>query len=468
MKKTICLVMSLFMVISLMAGCGGNPSGADADDSAAARKDASEKDAELSEDADALKSGEMAAGVVSGDEAFANAQELSGEITVWSWDVEMWKKVIVPAFNEVYPNITVNLVNVPSDELKVKLLAALASGSGAPDVATVQGDDIVQYVENGGLLDLTDRMAPVKDGFPAYKIANNSDSKGRIYGVPMDAGPVGMFYRTDLFEKAGIETPPVTWEEWLEAGEKLAAKGMYLHRATSTGDPEFVRMVLQQQGGSLFDEEGNPTIDTPEMRRTLELQTKLVTSGVGVDAASWTPDYNELMTGDQLATHIGGAWYMNTMMYSWADTPKTWKIAPMPYFEGTAPASANNGGAELVIPEQSEKQDLAWAFVNFRCATVAGRVAITEDMGEFGCYMPAYEGTELMDATIDYYGDQKVFQFFAGQTELVPTNFRITPAFTEVLNMVGTNSGPIITGEVPLEEGIAKMQELAEAIVAKY
>ncbi|AEF80207.1 ABC transporter substrate-binding protein [Leadbettera azotonutricia] len=442
MKKYICL-FGCFVVLGLFATCSkGNKS-----------PDNSES---------------VPVGVISGDAAFANAASLSGEITVWNWDVEMWKRVIIPPFNAVYPNIKVNLVNIPSDELKVKLLAALASGSGAPDVATLQGDDIVQFIDNGGLLDLTDRIAPVKDGFPAYKIVNDSDAKGRIYGVPMDAGPVAMFYRTDLFAKVGVISPPETWEEWLEVGAKLKSQGLYLHRATSTGDGEFTRMLVQQQGGSFFDAKGNATVDTPELFKALELQKKLVTSGVGVDASSWTPDYNDLMQGNQLATHIGAAWYMNAMMGSWPNTPKSWRLAPMPYFAGSKPASSNNGGSELVIPEQSKNKELAWAFVNFRCSTVQGRVAITQELGEFGCYMPAYEDPKLMNATIDFFGDQKVFQFFASQTGRVPTNFVITSAFSEVLNMIGANSGSIITGRVPLEKGIADMQTQATAIVAKY
>ena len=49
---------------------------------------------------------------------------------------------------------------------------------------------------------------------------------GKQYGVPWDMGMVGWWYNKDLFAKAGIQAPPTTWTEFLDAVKKLKAAGI--------------------------------------------------------------------------------------------------------------------------------------------------------------------------------------------------------------------------------------------------
>ena len=35
-----------------------------------------------------------------------------------------------------------------------------------------------------------------------------------MYGLPVDGESTALFYRTDLFEEAGIDGPPETWDEF--------------------------------------------------------------------------------------------------------------------------------------------------------------------------------------------------------------------------------------------------------------
>jgi raffinose/stachyose/melibiose transport system substrate-binding protein len=50
--------------------------------------------------------------------------------------------------------------------------------------------------------------------------------KGKNYGVPWDMGMIGFWYNKALFKKAGIDTPPTTWTEFLEDVKKLKAAGI--------------------------------------------------------------------------------------------------------------------------------------------------------------------------------------------------------------------------------------------------
>jgi ABC-type glycerol-3-phosphate transport system substrate-binding protein len=452
-KKTLLPIMCAMLVIGAFGACGGGGSGG--------------TPATQAQDAGAAQG--QGSGAQAGNAALSadDAKELSGDIVVWSWVGQQLADTVVPAFNKLYPNIKVDSQNVSNDELKAKLLATTAAGSGAPDVSLVQGDDIVQFITNGGLTDLSPWMEQLKGDFPVFKIANDTGEDGKIYAVPVDVGPCAMFYRTDLFEQAGVQ-PPQTWEEFLAAAPKFTEKGLYLHRANPNGEMELLRMMVQQQGGSCFDADGNATLDTPEFRKALEFQIKMLESNSFLDVSNWTPAYDEEMQGNRLASHVGAAWYMNTFTNQWPEASTNWAIAPMPYFDGAPPASANNGGAEMVIPEQSKNKDAAWAFINFHCATVEGRLAASEGMGEFGSYLPAYDSADMQNATVKFFGDQKVYVFFSEQLNLIPANFRIPAPYNEVQTLINGVLAPIMSGEVTIDAGIADLQAQAETVVSKY
>jgi multiple sugar transport system substrate-binding protein len=45
-------------------------------------------------------------------------------------------------------------------------------------------------------------------------------SGGDIFGLPMDSGPMALFYNKDVFDKYGVKVP-TTWQEYLEAARKI-------------------------------------------------------------------------------------------------------------------------------------------------------------------------------------------------------------------------------------------------------
>ena len=49
---------------------------------------------------------------------------------------------------------------------------------------------------------------------------------GKQYGVPFNLGMVGVWYRKSLFEKAGIDGPPATWDEFLADVQTLKDAGI--------------------------------------------------------------------------------------------------------------------------------------------------------------------------------------------------------------------------------------------------
>ena len=122
------------------------------------------------------------------------------------------------------PNVKINITVLENEAFKTKLAATPADAY--PDLFQSWGGGTMAAQADAGLLqDITAEIADWKDTINpgAMSIYNY---KGAQYGIPWDMGMIGFWYNKDLFQKAGITTPPTTWDEYLAAVTKLKASGI--------------------------------------------------------------------------------------------------------------------------------------------------------------------------------------------------------------------------------------------------
>ena len=122
-----------------------------------------------------------------------------------------------------------------------------------------------------------------------------------------------------------------------------------------------------------------------------------------------------------------GGWFGGFLKTDYApDASGKWGVAKMP---GGVKAS-NWGGSFLVIPEQSKNKAAAWAFVKYMLATKEGQNDIFQAVDYFPAYTPAYEDTEIYDATDDYFSvsSRKTVAELAKELEPVNTTMMDTTA----------------------------------------
>ena len=389
-------------------------------------------------------------------------------VLVWTWFSEQLGPSVGAAFEEAFPQFYVEAVTIPSGDLETRLLTGITAQSGLPDTNSLQGDSIQRFIQFGGLMDLTDIIAPHVDNFPAYKIANNSDADGRIFGFPIDAGPSALFFCTVLAEEAGID-PAVdfaTYESWLAAGAKYAEIGVALHRMLETGDAGWTFMLTQQQGQSVFDEDGNAMLNTPEFINAVTLVLDLWNSGFAGEWEEWGPHYPDAVVGGEVGTIIAAAWYMNVFIHSFSDA-RDWAIVPMPTFPGSTSRTSNAGGSEMVIPIDSDNPEGGIEFARFYTANVEGRLIGMEALGEFPAYLPIYDVDEVRTRTLPFFGDQYVFSFFAELLPEVPS-WRTPSPLIAVRDMVGAEYHLVLSGAMTPAQFAEHVQEMAEAIVRDF
>jgi ABC-type glycerol-3-phosphate transport system substrate-binding protein len=100
-------------------------------------------------------------------------------ITVSSWFNKGFVENM-PAFNEKYPDITVEVIDEEFAAHHDKLLTALVAGTGATDVTGIEDSRVYMMADTGGLADLTDYMAPYKDQIVSYKL-NLAPTRARTW-----------------------------------------------------------------------------------------------------------------------------------------------------------------------------------------------------------------------------------------------------------------------------------------------
>ncbi|TDN63784.1 carbohydrate ABC transporter substrate-binding protein (CUT1 family) [Paraburkholderia sp. BL10I2N1] len=136
----------------------------------------------------------------------------------------VWQSAI-DDFKKAHPDIDVKVSFVDEEAYKVQLPGWLSTV--APDVVNWHdGERMAYYARRGLLEDLTNDWNRNNWNSMYASTKEASSYNGKQYAAPTVYYAWGMFYRKDLFEKAGITSEPKTWDEFLEASKKLKAAGI--------------------------------------------------------------------------------------------------------------------------------------------------------------------------------------------------------------------------------------------------
>ena len=122
-------------------------------------------------------------------------------------------------------NIIIDAQIVPDDEALNLIQMQLNSGE-APDIIDYNVPAIYDIVDPAQYFaDMTDEEWTQKLLIPD-NVVNSED--GKIYGFPFLSvpGTHGFIYNKDVFEAAGVTEEPATWQELLDACEKIKATGV--------------------------------------------------------------------------------------------------------------------------------------------------------------------------------------------------------------------------------------------------
>lgn len=315
----------------------------------------------------------------------------SMELEIWGpIDDSFTYKDMAETYHKIYPNIKdIKYRKFSPDTYKKELLDALASGNG-PDIF---------LIHNTWLPSFQDKILPApaevlneqrfKSNFVDV-VANDFFDQNKIWASPLSVDSLALYYNKDLFNEAGISSPPKDWNEFAKDTQLLtkfsssreviqsgAALGTVYNINRST---DVLNMLMIQSG----TQKGNDGV--------LNLKTSKVTSGdnylPSVDALnfytqfsqatsqyySWNPRLHysiDAFSEGTLAMMFNYSWHIATIKDK---SPKlNFAVASVPQFSGNSPSNfANYWGfavAKNKIPATGVTNDQrmteAWRFIDF-------------------------------------------------------------------------------------------------------
>jgi multiple sugar transport system substrate-binding protein len=418
----------------------------------------------------------LAAACVGNDAAPPQAGPSAGEtiapptedttITFASWvGQSVTMKHLAEAFHKEYPTITVEFQSVPAEQATQKLLTQVAGGT-APDTAFMDMSAVTDFASRNALVDLTDYIAQSQyvnpdDYVDAWK--QGAQYEGKWFGLPFDGETTGLFYRTDLFEAAGIDGPPTTWDELEADAAKLTdpSKNQYGFILFAPESAYYWYPFLWQAGGDLFNNDTKQVeFDSDAGRTAAEFYVGLrqYSPPDFFNSNSW--DGRVAFAEGKVGMYVAGSWFAGEMTTSFPKIDGKWDSAPLP--EGPAGCATTIAGDTLVVFNQTQNVDAAWLWLEF--------LSRPDNLLKWNV---TEEGSTLLPPVASLLNDPAIFEAkpvlkgFAENMKCGVTNAIETNKWSQIEENLNEQLGAAIYGDISPDEALDKAASEAADILNK-
>ncbi|MCQ4211262.1 extracellular solute-binding protein [Streptomyces longispororuber] len=252
-------------------------------------------------------------------------------------------------------------------EKVTKALDDKDGGDGGPDVIEVGNTQVPQYVDGGGLLDLSLESARdlgMEDWLPG--LAEPGVDHARQFGIPWYAANRVVIYNKDLFAAAGIKNPPTTRDEWLDLTRRLDSdgrQGIYL----AGQDWYTLSGFIWDEGGELAHESAGTwtgALDTPEALRGMDFYRRLQALGQGPrNADEEHPSQADQFARGDIGQIISTPGTAQRIVKKNPALKGKLGFFPIPGKTANRAGSVFTGGSDLVIPANTGDRASAVAVV---------------------------------------------------------------------------------------------------------
>jgi multiple sugar transport system substrate-binding protein len=286
----------------------------------------------------------------------------------------------IAAFEKKYPNITVKAVgNITDDKINQALRAG---GPNAPDVvSSFTTDNVGEFCDSKAFVDLAPFMQ--KDGidpkttFPPAQLSY-TQYNGDQCALPLLSDAYGLYYNKDMFNAAGISSPPKTLSEFDADAVKLTKQSGDTYSQLGFmpdyhGYESTITHFASQWSPTYFTSAGKSNVaDDAGIKAAFEWQKALVGKLGGYSRlekyrTTFGDEFsnnNPFMTG-QVAMAIDGEWRAG--MIDDSNSKVSYGVAPFPVPDSMASQYGKGyiTGTIVGIASTSQKQNAAWEFVKF-------------------------------------------------------------------------------------------------------
>lgn len=366
-------------------------------------------------------------------------------ITLTYWRTVDGKEVFEPILEEwrkQHPNVTINVVNFPFADYDKRLSEAASAGT-LPDLYMLRADWVPRYRSNlkpspkavFTIEDYKKTFAPI-----TYQdLLRGDDVLAVSYGIPT----LGLFYNTELFDKAGVKDAPSTWQELLDANSKIVQRsgnnliqsGIALGTSKVANSSSILPLLMMQNGAVMTD---NPptmaTFDKPDSTnytssaKALDFYTSFAKPSKS--SYSWSDGFGE-STQAFMQGRVGMIidFPYKFLVINSQNPNLKYKMAKLPQVNAGNPTNYSEYWAEGVSTT-TKYPDVAWDFYNFMTSY--------EIMNKYS--VPTMKPASRLDLAKAQEQDS-VIGMFAGQVSSAKTYYKGNSSTSDaaILEMINTS-----------------------------
>lgn len=396
------------------------------------------------------RSEDKAAGASEGAVTSIDSEPATGDLTVWAMGNEGdLLGDFVEGFKEENPDVNITVTAIPWASAHDKIQTAIAAGT-VPDVI---------QMGTTWMADFADAFAPVPENFDLSDFSAGPLEAGQVngeqLGVPWYVDSHVLYYRTDIAEQAGWDHAPETLDELKQMAADVkqvdgVENGIYI--SPSGADSwQGTLWAFFSSGVSLMDDEGNWTLDTPQMHEATEYIDSFFKDGITGTNLDVTPGVSitQFVNGET-PIMTGGPTTISQIADQGGD-PDSYATAVIPKGESS---TSFVGGADFVVMDEAANPDAGWKFIQWMTKPET-QVEWYKTATVLPSSQSAWENeTFAGDDKLMAYGEQlKSTQ----APPAVPTWAQVSAAGDRIMEQ-------IYKGQLSVDEGLKNLQAEAESI----
>lgn len=365
----------------------------------------------------------------------------------------------IPAFEEK-TGIKVNVTDMPYGEAHQKLMLSVRLNQGQYDVAQFDNTFLAPYGAAGVMTPLDDYLAKSDE----YDIDDFSQGQqdygkydGKTLGLTLSTEPMILWYRTDIYDQLGLK-PAATWDEFMTNAKTVHESDLGDGTILGWGPNAtwWWMTLVWSFGGQLYDENLNPTVNSPEAVAATQYFKDLLQYGPAGGIAASGDDTTNKFLSQNIGSMIQYSGYYGVALDE-ANNAFVGQLGTAPMPKGAADIT-HLAGWNIGIPADAKNKDAAWRFLEFVLgksnaenfllagAAAIGRKSVAENpkLLDVHPYLPLLDIPD--SSRIERYPQLKVWPEF---------DKAVLDALPAMLN-----------GEVDIQQGLDQLNETLKPILA--
>lgn len=297
--------------------------------------------------------------------SFALAEGEKVDIYVWHYHTAKAEENLTNIVNEynAKPDGKANVIlqTLSRDDLKTRLILGIASGE-LPEIAVVDNPDTAAFASTGMFMDITDKVSTLPNPNFLEGPFKSGQYDGKQYALPIRSNCLALWVNNSMFEAAGIDKIPETWDELLTVSGKLKESKPSVYpiafSAPKNEQATFQFVPFLYSSGGSWENMGSP-----ESIKALEFIRKLRDlEYCSADVINWSQnDVQKQFASQNAAMMIGGSWNIANMANDAPDLEYT--IINIP--KDIEYASCLGGENMAITIKGEEKFDAVWDFFSW-------------------------------------------------------------------------------------------------------